>query len=56
MAMLREKASSAIVAVTDIERARRFYGDTLGLELENEGMEGVLVYRTGATHLVIYPS
>jgi len=56
MVMLREKASSAIVAVSDIERARRFYSDTLGLELENEGMEGVLVYKTGATHLVIYPS
>lgn len=55
MNMLRNKASSAIVAVRDIERARRFYSDTLGLEL-HEGMEGVLVYRTGTTHLVVYPS
>jgi catechol 2,3-dioxygenase-like lactoylglutathione lyase family enzyme len=56
MSALKGKASSAIVAVSDIERARRFYSDTLGLELMEEGMEGVLVYRTGATHLVIYPS
>ena len=56
MSVLREKASSAIVAVSDIERARRFYRDTLGLELMQEGMEGVLVYKTGTTHLVVYPS
>ena len=56
MGAFREKASSAIVAVSDIDRARRFYSDTLGLELLEEGMEGVLVYKTGATHLVVYPS
>ncbi|KXF74983.1 glyoxalase [Paramesorhizobium deserti] len=54
--MLKKKASSAIIAVSDIERARRFYSDTLGLELNEKGMEGVLVYKTGATHLVVYPS
>ena len=53
---LRSKASSAIVAVSDIERARRFYSDVLGLELDRDEVEGVLVYRTGATHLVVYPS
>jgi len=56
MSTLGQKASSAIVAVSDIERARRFYSDTLGLELMEEGMEGVLVYKTGTTHLVVYPS
>lgn len=56
MGILQGKASSAIVAVSDIERARRFYSETLGLELEDDGMEGVLVYKTGATHLVVYPS
>jgi len=50
------KVSSAIVAVSDIERARRFYSETLGLELMPDGMEGILVYKTGATHLVVYPS
>ncbi|WP_082766478.1 VOC family protein [Paramesorhizobium deserti] len=56
MSVLKKKASSAIIAVSDIERARRFYSDTLGLELNEKGMEGVLVYKTGATHLVVYPS
>ena len=56
MSALREKASSAIVAVSDIERARHFYSYTLGLELVPQGMECVLVYKTGATHLVVYSS
>jgi catechol 2,3-dioxygenase-like lactoylglutathione lyase family enzyme len=55
--MLKDHDSSAILAVADLERARRFYGDMLGLELDDEGAEeGVLVYRTGATRLVVYAS
>lgn len=55
MSILNAKSSSAIVAVSDIDRARAFYSDTLGLELVDEGM-GVLGYRTGSTYLVVYPS
>lgn len=54
--MLKDRNSSAIVAVSDIARARRFYSDVLGLELAEEDMDGVLVFRTGATHLVAYRS
>lgn len=55
--MLKDHDSAAIVAVTDLARARAFYGDTLGLELAEEGAEeGVLVYKTGATRLTIYVS
>ena len=55
--MLKNHDSSAIVAVADLERARRFYGDVLGLELSDRGTEeGVLVYQTGATQLVVYQS
>jgi catechol 2,3-dioxygenase-like lactoylglutathione lyase family enzyme len=55
--MLKDHASSAIVAVTDLERARAFYGEVLGLDLAEEGgPEGVLIYRTGATRLVVYAS
>jgi catechol 2,3-dioxygenase-like lactoylglutathione lyase family enzyme len=55
--MLKNHSSSAIVAVTDLERARSFYGETLGLELAEEGgPEGVLIYRTGDTRLVVYAS
>jgi catechol 2,3-dioxygenase-like lactoylglutathione lyase family enzyme len=57
--MLRDRNSSAIVAVSDIERARRFYQDTLRLELVQESggdMEGVLGFRTGSTFLTVYQS
>ena len=55
--MLGNHNSSAIVAVADLERARRFYSDVLGLELADEGAEEkVLVYRTGATQLIVYES
>ena len=55
--MLKDHDSSAILAVSDLERARDFYGNVLGLELSDEGAEeGVLVYRTGATRLVVYQS
>ncbi|MDH5830201.1 VOC family protein [Luteimonas sp. M1R5S18] len=54
--MLKHKTSSAIVAVSDLDRARRFYADTLGLELDGDGGEGVLTFRTGDTWLVVYPS
>jgi len=55
--MLKDHDSSAILAVSDLARARDFYGGVLGLELAEEGAEeGVLVYRTGATRLVVYRS
>lgn len=54
--MLSGHDSSAIVAVRDMGRARGFYADTLGLELADDSMEGVLTFRTGATMLVVYQS
>lgn len=54
--MIKDWNSSAIVAVSDIARARRFYSEVLGLELIEEGMDGVMVFRTGATQLVVYRS
>jgi catechol 2,3-dioxygenase-like lactoylglutathione lyase family enzyme len=56
MTGLQAKPSSAIVAVHDLAEARHFYGDVLGLEPSDDATEGVLVYKTGATHLVVYPS
>ena len=52
--MLKNHDSSAILAVSDLERARHFYGEVL--ELESEEEEGVIVYHTGATKLVVYQS
>ena len=54
--MLKDNASSAIVAVSDIERARAFYQEILGLDLVDDAEDGPMVFRTGTTHLVVYPS
>ena len=57
--MLKDRNSSAIVAVADIDRARTFYRDILGLTLEQDGegdMSGVLGFRTGDTWLSVYRS
>ncbi|CAN7393388.1 VOC family protein [Brevundimonas sp. LjRoot202] len=55
--MLKDRNSSAIVAVSDLDRARAFYEDTLGLTRDPGGEEdGVLGFRTGDTHLTVYKS
>lgn len=54
--MLKDHDASAIVAVRDMERARRFYAETLGLEPVGAGGDGPMVFRTGATRLCVYPS
>lgn len=53
--MLKDKDSSAIVAVADLQRARAFYEDVLELELTQEN-EQVLEFRTGTTTLIVYLS
>lgn len=53
--MLSHKISSAILAVSDMDRAHAFYGGTLGLSVVDDGSD-VAVYRTGSTHLVVYRS
>ena len=54
--MLKDRNSSAIVAVSDLKRARSFYADTLGLAEAAGSNDGVLVFQTGSTTLVAYPS
>ena len=57
--MFKDRNSSAIVAVSDIERARAFYEDILGLERLPAPMgenSGVLNFRTGETFLGVYKS
>lgn len=54
--MLGAKDAMATVAVTDLPRARRFYGETLGLrEINREGEEAV-VYGAGSARLLVYRS
>src|SRR5687768_9729038 len=54
--LLKDKTSSAIVAVSDIDRARRFYVDTLGLEPGAPSEDDMLALRTGGTRLIVYTS
>jgi len=54
--LLKDRPSSAIVAVRDLDRARDFYAGTLGLEPAGGSEEGVLTFRTGGTQLVVYES
>lgn len=53
--MFKDQTSSAIVAVSDLDRARRFYGETLGLGSAGD-MDDVLAFRTGETTLIVYKS
>jgi catechol 2,3-dioxygenase-like lactoylglutathione lyase family enzyme len=54
--MLGDREAHATVAVTDLSRAKRFYGDTLGLtQVGAEGGEAV-VYASGASKLMVYRS
>ena len=54
--MLKDKSSSAIVAVSDMARARAFYETTLGLPIDGDADDNVLVFKTGETFLVVYRS
>ena len=53
--MLKDKNSSAIVAVSDIARARHFYETVLGLPLLSADPM-LLTFQTGTTTLVVYKS
>ena len=54
--LLKDKPSSAILAVSNLDRARKFYADTLGLEPESGSEQDVLTFRTGDTQLIVYKS
>ena len=53
---LGSKSSSAIVAVSDLDRARRFYGETLGLEAQDKQGGETVAFKTGDTTLLVYKS
>jgi catechol 2,3-dioxygenase-like lactoylglutathione lyase family enzyme len=43
-------------AVPDIDAARRFYGDTLGLDVRDSGEQGLLeLHLGGASPVLVYP-
>jgi catechol 2,3-dioxygenase-like lactoylglutathione lyase family enzyme len=53
--MLSQSTIFPTLAVHDISQAREFYEDTLGLELVDEGPDGIL-YKSGEGGLFLYES
>ena len=54
--MLSDNNAVATIAVRDIDAARTFYEDVLGLTREPTAEEGVLSYRTGSSSVLVYRS
>ena len=54
--MLESASAHATIAVTDIDRAKKFYGETLGLRVLSEGPEGVRYGSTSDAWFLVYPS
>jgi catechol 2,3-dioxygenase-like lactoylglutathione lyase family enzyme len=54
--VLAAKEAMATVAVRDLEKAKRFYEGTLGLELTDSQEQEALTYRAGGTKLLVYRS
>ena len=53
--MLEGKDAGATLAVSDLQRARDFYENTLGLALVQEQPGGIL-YKSGNSVVLVYPS
>ncbi|MFJ4675207.1 MULTISPECIES: VOC family protein [unclassified Kitasatospora] len=51
--MLADAPLLAVIPVTDLERAKRYYRDTLGLTLSREGT-GEVAFRSGSTEFGMY--
>jgi catechol 2,3-dioxygenase-like lactoylglutathione lyase family enzyme len=54
--VLGDKTAVATVAVKNIDRAKEFYEQTLGLELTDKQEPGALSYRSGDAALFVYES
>ena len=54
--MLGRSEAIATIAVKDLDAARKFYSDTLGLSLTEDQEPGTLSYQTGGAKLFVYPS
>ncbi|WP_406442993.1 VOC family protein [Streptomyces sp. NBC_01613] len=53
--MLADTPLTTVIPASDIERAKRFYGDTLGLKLI-EDREEVVFFESGGTRFDLYPT
>jgi catechol 2,3-dioxygenase-like lactoylglutathione lyase family enzyme len=53
--MLADANINAVLAVKDLDEAKKFYGEALGLKQAKEDPGGV-TYKSGTTTLYVYPS
>jgi catechol 2,3-dioxygenase-like lactoylglutathione lyase family enzyme len=53
--MLTDKRTYTTIPVSDLGRAKQFYGETLGLTVEMD-TEGGVMYGSGGTQVFVYPS
>ena len=54
--MLKDKDATPTIAVKDIERARRFYQDVVGLTPLPADEEGVVPFKSGSGSILVYKS
>jgi catechol 2,3-dioxygenase-like lactoylglutathione lyase family enzyme len=54
--MLGKADATPMIAVKDLDRARKFYEDTLGLKTEEEMAGEVLAVKSGSTPITVYRS
>jgi catechol 2,3-dioxygenase-like lactoylglutathione lyase family enzyme len=54
--MLSQRPVHTTIPASDIERAKRFYGETLGFPIRLEGPGGVMFEGAEGTRFVVYPS
>jgi catechol 2,3-dioxygenase-like lactoylglutathione lyase family enzyme len=54
--MLGKSDASPMIAVSDLDRARKFYEDTLGLQTKEEMGGEVLAVKSGGTVITVYRS
>jgi catechol 2,3-dioxygenase-like lactoylglutathione lyase family enzyme len=52
---MRDVTAHAAIAVSDLGRARKFYEESLGLDIKEERPDGIR-YETGGTWFFVYPS
>ena len=54
--MIGDKTVAATISVKDLDASREFYEKTLGLKPAEGSMEGVMVYKSGDSRVLVYES
>ena len=54
--MLGSATAHATIAVSDLDRAKKFYGDTLGLKVKDERADGTTYEDSAGGWFLVYPS